>query len=89
MGLILLSLFLGFLAGWKIHPDKKKIRTVSRGIDATVSVLIFFLGVQTGSNPDILNNLSRFGGLAILFSIAGILGSIVVFKGLSKWIESR
>ena len=74
---------LGFLlrsAAW--------LKYLSKSITYTIWLLLFFFGLQVGSNDLVVNNLNTLGVKALIIAAAGSLGSCVaawtVWKGIFK-----
>jgi hypothetical protein len=42
--------------------------------------MLFVLGLSVGYNPLIVGNLGSFGGQALLLSVAGITGSVLLAR---------
>lgn len=43
-------------------------------------LMLFVLGLSVGYNPLIVGNLGSFGGQALLLSVAGITGSVLLAR---------
>ena len=74
----------GVLLGW-IGRNLCRFAFLGKTIFCTVLLLLFWMGVEVGSNPYITQNIVRLGGQSLLLSAAGTLGSIL----LAKWVYSR
>lgn len=67
----------GIIAGYLLR-SVKQLRHVDRSITLTIWVMLFILGITVGENPYIVENIGRFGGQALLISLAAIFGSVVM-----------
>ena len=69
MWIILLIVLAGILAGYSLRMCAflKKVN-------------LFVLGLSVGYNPLIVGNLGSFGGQALLLSVAGITGSVLLAR---------
>ncbi|MFA7116273.1 MAG: lysine exporter LysO family protein [Bacteroidales bacterium] len=76
-GLIILGLFLGIFL--------RKVNSIylNRIITGIIWLLLFIMGIEVGSNPDVVNNLGKLGIDALLISLAASLGSI--FTSYIMW----
>lgn len=48
-------------------------------------LMLFVLGLSVGYNPLIVKNLGSFGGQALLLSVAGITGSVLLARLVYLW----
>ena len=78
IALIVASLCAGLLFGlWKktfTAREKKALALVMTGM---VLVLIFLMGLKTGLNRSVMDNLGRYGLDAALLALGAIAGSLV------------
>lgn len=56
-------------------------------MSVVVWFLLFFFGITVGANPEIINNIDRFGWQALVVALAGILGSCVAARCLIAIIK--
>jgi hypothetical protein len=86
MGLIIASLLAGLLFGvWKKNDVTGQKKSVSLAITGLVFVLIFLMGLKTGLNRSVMDNLGNYGVSALLLALGAIAGSlafVVVFDRL-------
>lgn len=57
-------------------------------ITILIWLLLFLLGVEVGSDEHILRSLNQLGVEALVLSLGGIAGSIILAYALWKWIEA-
>lgn len=87
---IILILFVGFGIGWLLQ-GKVKLPT---GLITTISIclLLFALGLEIGSNKELLADLPKMGLTAAAVAVFGILGSALAvraFSGLYRKLKER
>ena len=72
---ILIALALGILSGLFIMPDSVYDNT-DLLMDIGLSLLLFFVGIDLGSNKDIFKNLKKIGFKILIVPLGTILGSL-------------
>jgi uncharacterized membrane protein YbjE (DUF340 family) len=78
MGLITTSLLAGLLVGlWKKKFFTGQRKAVSLAMTGLVFVLIFLMGLKTGLNRGVMDNLGTYGLNALLLALGAIAGSLV------------
>jgi hypothetical protein len=78
MALITVSLLAGLLVGlWKKKFSAQGKKTISLAITGLVFVLIFLMGLKTGLNRSVMDNLGSYGLNALLLALGAIAGSLV------------
>lgn len=84
---LLLTLFIGFGIGFLLQGRVK----LPTGIITTVSIclLLLVLGMEIGSNRELLSNLPTMGLTSLIVSVGGILGSVVLAKVLTNIIRRK
>lgn len=93
MFIVISLMFLGIAAGY-ITRNIFSYKYISKAIMVTIYLLLFFLGLDIGSNPNIINNLSTLGVQALVISLAASLGTAlsalfvykVFFKKEKGWL---
>ncbi len=81
---IFLSLFIGFLIGYKKIISDKMIKINSKVQTIFLVLLIFTMGLGIGMDSETLKQLPLIGGKALFFAVACSLGSIVVVYIISS-----
>lgn len=61
-------------------PYADFLKKVNLTISCTICLMLFVLGLSVGYNPLIVGNLGSFGGQALLLSVAGITGSVLLAR---------
>lgn len=75
---LLAFLFLGILIGKVCAGREWIVRVLPRVQTLTLWLLLFMMGVSTGSIEDILGKLSRMGLLGLVSAILAIIGSVIL-----------
>ncbi len=78
IALIVASLCAGLLFGlWKRGFTARGQRVLAAAMGGMVLVLIFLMGLKTGLNRGVMDNLGRYGLNAALLALGAIAGSLV------------
>ena len=85
---VLLITFAGVALGY-ILRKAGWVRHLSSTITYTIWILLFFFGLQAGSNEMVVSNFNILGLKAFIISVAGTLGSCVMAWGLNKFLDGR
>jgi len=84
---IILIMAAGIATGWLLrHHTLKWLNTL---LIVLVWALLFFLGVEAGENPAVINGLKDLGLEALLLSLAGTAGTIATAWALWKFIKRK
>lgn len=75
IGIMLTGMLIGYLIRHKRLPKIQQI------ITTLIWALLFLLGIDVGSNPDITQGLHTIGVEAVVISLAAIMGSV-----LASWL---
>ncbi len=79
---IILIMLCGIGVGYLFR--KKDTSAIGRVITVLIWSLLLLLGMEVGGNPHIINGLQTLGWEALLLTLAGCMGSIVLAWGL--WV---
>lgn len=71
----------GVLIG-RLLKDRKGLEWVSKGTMVTIVLLLFVMGIEIGSNHEVVANILSLGKDALLISLAATLGSILAATGV-------
>lgn len=82
MFIVIGFMLVGILVGYLLRS--KKIRFIQGLIIALIWVLLFLLGLEIGSNKNVIAQFGKLGLEAFLIATAGTLGSVVLAKWLWK-----
>ncbi|MBR5086884.1 MAG: LysO family transporter [Muribaculaceae bacterium] len=77
----------GIAAGWLLR--KRSFKWLDTLLIVLVWALLFFLGVEAGENPAVINGLKDLGLEALLLSVAGTAGSIAAAWALWRVIKRK
>lgn len=88
MYIVVLITLCGVAVGYLLRR-LRWLRHVNYTIIATISFMLFVLGVSVGENPLIMRESWRLGEVALLISLAAILGSAVAGWALWRYMLGR
>ena len=83
IGLVLTGMLLGYLLRKR---DLKKIHPI---ITLLIWLLLFILGIEVGSNEEIIRGLHTIGYEAVVLTLGGILGSVIAAWALWRALYKR
>lgn len=83
IGLILTGILLGYLLRKR---DLKKIHQI---ITLLIWLLLFILGIEVGSNEQIIKGLHTIGLEAVILTLGGTLGSVIAAWALWRALYKR
>ncbi|WP_299229586.1 LysO family transporter [uncultured Bacteroides sp.] len=72
---VILIMFAGIILG--VFTRKYQLRPINKLITILIWLLLFILGIEVGSNREIINGLATLGLEAIVITICAVLGSCV------------
>lgn len=78
-------MILGTVVGYIFRSNK--LGNISKIITFIIWVLLFLLGVEVGTNPDIIAGLGTIGVEALIITVAAVLGSALVALLLWSYIK--
>lgn len=81
---ILLCIATGILTGY-LFRKTGFVKYTGPLLSVVIMLLLFFLGVSTGSNDQVISNFSGIGLEALLLTVGGTLGSLIC----AKWVFAR
>lgn len=68
---------------------KRQLRLVPHAVTVLIWLLLFLLGIEVGSNPQVINGITSLGLEALWLSVAGIAGTLVFAWALWKWVSAK
>ena len=68
---------------------KRRLRVVPHLVTVLIWLLLFLLGVEVGSNPQVINGITSLGLEALWLSVAGLAGTIALSWALWRWVSHR
>ncbi|MHB9055670.1 MAG: LysO family transporter [Paludibacteraceae bacterium] len=87
MFIVLSFMLAGIVVGYLLR--RNKINFIYELIITLIWLLLFLLGLEIGSNKDIVSQFGKLGLQAFLIATAGTLGSVIAAKFLWKHIEKK
>ena len=82
---IVMIMLCGIGTGYLLR--NKKMGAIGRVITVLIWLLLFLLGIEVGSNPRIVNGLQTLGLEAIVLTLAGSAGSVLMAWALWKMVN--
>ena len=83
VAIILSGMAVGFLL------RKRQLRVVPQMVTVLIWLLLFFLGIEVGENPQVIEGITSLGLEALWLSIAGLAGTILFSWGLWRWVNGK
>ena len=83
VAIILSGMAIGFLL------RKRQLRLLPHLVTVLIWLLLFFLGVEVGENPQVINGISHLGVEALWLSFAGLVGTVAFSWALWRWVSRR
>lgn len=68
---------------------KRRLRVVPHAVTVLIWLLLFLLGVEAGSNPQVINGITSLGLEALWLSLAGLAGTVLFSWALWRWASGR
>ena len=68
---------------------KQQLRVVPHAVTVLIWLLLFFLGVEVGENPQVINGISSLGLEALWLSLTGIVGTVLFSWALWRWVNKK
>ena len=81
---VIIIMCAGIALGYLIQNRKRWVRLADRLTMWAIYILLFLLGIAIGTNEVIVKNLPTLGLKALLISMGGVLGSVLV-----AWLAYR
>lgn len=75
---ILALMFAGTMTGYLLRKRHGLVRFLERGIIWSIFLLLFLLGLSIGANETLMGQLPELGGQALLLSLGGVGGSLLL-----------
>ena len=80
---IVATMITGIILGYLLR-NKTFTRHTGRSISLTIFIMLFIMGLNIGSNEELISNLGKFGWQAAVISVSATCGSI-----FASWIILR
>lgn len=75
--LVILLFFIGIAVGFLFKKNKRIYKISDTLTNVSLYLLLLFLGISIGMNPDIISNFTQIGLKSLLFALGGMFGSIL------------
>jgi len=69
---------IGIIIGFTIQDKRKIVKAIDPMISMAIYALLFLLGISVGTNEIIISNLDTLGAQALLLTLGGVMGSVVL-----------
>lgn len=66
---------------------KRRLRVVPHAVTVFIWLLLFFLGVEVGGNPQVIEGITSLGLEALWLSLAGLAGTVLFSWALWRWVS--
>ena len=83
VAIILSGMAVGFLL------RKRQLRIVPHLVTVLIWLLLFFLGIEVGENPQVIESITTLGLEALWLSLAGLAGTFLFSWALWRWVSKR
>jgi len=81
VAIMLSGMAIGFLL------RKRRLRVVPHAVTVLIWLLLFFLGVEVGGNPQVIEGITSLGLEALWLSLAGLAGTVLFSWALWRWVS--
>ncbi len=68
---------------------KRRLRVVPHAVTVLIWLLLFFLGVEVGDNPQVVGGIRDLGLEALWLAMTGIAGTVLFSWALWKWVSRK
>lgn len=75
----------GMVVGFLLR--KRQLRVVPHAVTVLIWALLFLLGVEVGTNPQVIEGIATLGMEALWLSLAGIVGTVLAAWALWRWVK--
>ncbi len=68
---------------------KRRLKVVPHAVTVFIWALLFLLGVEVGTNPQVIEGITSLGLEALWLSLAGVAGTVLFSWGLWQWVSRK
>lgn len=68
---------------------KRRLKVVPHAVTVLIWLLLFFLGIEVGSNPQVVGGIRDLGIEALWLSLTGIVGTVLFSWALWRWVNKK
>ncbi len=83
VAIMLCGMAVGFLS------RKRRLRIVPHAVTVLIWLLLFFLGVEVGENPQVVGGIRQLGLEALWLAFMGIVGTVLFSWLLWRWTSRK
>ena len=83
VAIILSGMAVGFLL------RKRRLRIVPHLVTVLIWLLLFFLGIEVGENPQVIEGIMTLGAEALWLSLAGLAGTVAFSWALWRLVSRK
>lgn len=83
VAIILSGMAVGFLL------RKRRLKAVPHMVTVLIWLLLFFLGIEVGENPQVIRGITTLGMEALWLSLAGLVGTVAFSWALWRWVSRK
>ena len=87
MLVVVVIMLCGIAVGYLVR--KRNTRFIQYVITALIWLLLFLLGIEVGSNPHIVKGIQTLGLEALLLTVGGAIGTIILSWLLWKYVSRK
>jgi len=80
-------MFSGIAVGFLLR--KRRLRVVPHAVTMLIWLLLFFLGVEVGENPQVISGIQDLGIEALWLAMTGIAGTVLFSWALWRWVSGK
>lgn len=80
-------MFSGIAVGFLLR--KRRLRVVPHAVTMLIWLLLFFLGVEVGENPQVISGIQDLGIEALWLAMTGIAGTVLFSWVLWRWVSGK
>ena len=68
---------------------KRTLRIAPKAVTVLIWLLLFLLGVEVGTNPQVIAGITSLGLEALWLSLAGLAGTLLFSWALWRWVSHK
>ena len=77
----------GMVVGFLLRS--RRLRVVPHLVTVLIWLLLFLLGVEVGTNPQVIEGITSLGLEALWLSLAGLAGTVLFSWALWRWVSRK
>jgi uncharacterized membrane protein YbjE (DUF340 family) len=80
-------MFSGMAVGFLLR--RRQLRVVPHAVTVLIWLLLFFLGIEVGENPQVISGIRDLGLEALWLAFTGIAGTVLFSWALWRWAANN